>query len=425
MKDESRAVMTVADRRALIAHVEAALQLPRGSRPHLLLVRLRKLGSIEAHAGEPAASALRAALRQRLREIGGEGSFVAEAGAEAVALVRHVDGHAEGFAQGVLGVVAMPLEGDAGTLLPSANAGICAIDPANGDATTHVERTMRALERAMALGPDCVEVVSDSGSARAAAAWDMRVALEEAAHRGELAVEYQPIRTLASGQVEKVEALLRWASPRFGRVAPDRFVPILEESGLIVPVGEWVLQQACRQAAQWRRAGLATRVSVNISRVQLHRQLDAAARRVLERTGCQARWIELEITETALVQEWERIHPCIEALVAMGFTIAIDDFGSGYSSLGQLAQLPVHHLKLDRTLIDGLPASGKQARIVKAVVALAEGLGMELTSEGVELPEQSAWLARFPRMHGQGYFYGRPMPAGALDAVLRLAPAGN
>lgn len=417
--------MTTADRRALVAHVEAALMLPRAAGLHLLLVRPRKLAAIEAHAGKEAADALRATLLRRLREIAGEEGFVADAGADALALVAPVEGPAEHFAQGVLATISGPVSGPSGALHATANAGICAIDGSNGDGNTHVERALRALERAMAQGPDSVEVVSDGGSERAAADWDMRVLLEEVVHRGELHIEYQPIRCLRNGRVDKVEALLRWASPRFGCVGPARFVPILEESGLIVPVGEWVLEEACRQAAAWRRAGLAVRVAVNVSRIQLRRQFDAVARRVLDRTRCQPGWIELEITESSLVQDWGHIHLCVDALVGMGFTIAIDDFGSGYSSLGQLAQMPVHHLKLDRSLIDGLPGSGKQARIVRAVVALAEGLGMELTAEGVELPEQSEWLARFPGMHGQGYLYGRAMSQEAMDSMLMQAAAAR
>jgi len=279
---------------------------------------------------------------------------------------------------------------------------------------------MRALQQAMSKGPGAIGVVSEARVERDVQDWEMRSLLEEAGLRGEFSLEYQPILALAGAEVRKVEALLRWDSPTLGRVAPDRFIPVLEESGLIRPVGGWVFEQACRQIRCWRvETGLPLRIAVNVSPVQLtSADFETMARRVLAETSCEAAWIELEITEGALIRSFERIKAQLDSLAAMGFTLAIDDFGAGYSSLGQLAQLPVHNLKMDRSLIDGMPDGSKRAGIVTAVIALAGALQLTVTSEGVENAEQASWLARFPGIQCQGYLFARPMTAERIRPML-------
>jgi EAL domain-containing protein (putative c-di-GMP-specific phosphodiesterase class I) len=302
------------------------------------------------------------------------------------------------------------------------NAGACPVESAVGDAQAHVERAMRALERAMSRGAGSVEVAAEARIERAAADWEMRGLLEEAAQRGELELAYQPIRNLADRRITRLEALVRWVSPHYGRVEPDRFIPMLEESGYIAQAGEWILERACRDLSTWRskvRAPIS--VAINVSPLQLRGDFEAHARRIVEDSGCDPRWIELEITEGALIRDFVRVREGLDALVAMGFTLAIDDFGAGYSSLGQLAQLPVHQLKMDRSLLEGVPGSEKKVRIVRAVVALAESLGLAVTAEGIESEVQAQWLGRFAGMQGQGYFFGRPMDAETAFKLLHAA----
>ena len=413
--------MPIASRNELLAEVDAALVNPADART-LLVVRLRKLAAIGQLRGERVAGEVLEATHARLDEFARSCEFMADLGEGTFALLAEGgEAHAEALAERVVAALSVPVPHAGGALYAPANAGICPLDAALGDAATHLDRALSALQRAMARGPGASELVSEARTDRAVADWQMRTLLEEAAIRGELALEYQPIHAPDGSDVRKVEALLRWDSPLLGRVSPENFVPILEESGLIRPVGEWVLRQACACAGRWRRAtGLPIRVAVNLSPVQLASgSFEKIAARVLQETGCEAPWIELEVTEGVLVRDFVRLRLRLEALVAMGFTLAIDDFGAGYSSLGQLAQLPVHQLKIDRSLVAGLPDSGKRGGIVTAVVALAEALGLGVTCEGVERADQAQWLARFPGIRCQGYLYSRPMPESGIDAFLR------
>jgi len=275
----------------------------------------------------------------------------------------------------------------------------------------------------MARGPGCVDVASEARVAQAVEDWEMRTLLEEAAIRRELHLEYQTIQAPSGGPVLKVEALMRWVNPRLGRVRPDVFIPLLEDSGAIGPIGEWALREAGTQLRKWREeTGSAIRMAVNISPIQLaSADFVASAQRAVEESGCEASWLELEVTEGALIRSFTQVRGHLQQLAALGFTLAIDDFGAGYSSLGQLAQLPVHHLKMDRSLITGLPDGSKRAGVVKAVVALAEALGLAITAEGVELHEQADWLRRFDGMNCQGYLFSRPLPA---EGVRELIVAG-
>jgi EAL domain-containing protein (putative c-di-GMP-specific phosphodiesterase class I) len=206
-------------------------------------------------------------------------------------------------------------------------------------------------------------------------------------------------------------------------VSPERYVPLLEESGLIRTVGEWVLREACVQLRGWRETlGLPVRVAVNVSPVQLSLSgFEQIAQRVVHEAGCETAWIDLEVTEGAIVRDFSRMRTRLEALAAAGFKLVMDDFGAGYSSLGQLAQFSVHQLKMDKTLIAGVPADPRRAGVVKAVMALAEALSLDVTAEGVESAEQAEWLSRFPGIACQGYLFSRPLPASAVPRVLRAA----
>ena len=234
-------------------------------------------------------------------------------------------------------------------------------------------------------------------------------ALPGALERNELRLEYQPVYRLATGELATAEALLRWDSPALGPVAPERFIRLMEENGLILEVGRWVLDRVCAQAAAWRRGGLRAKLSLNVSAQQLEagdfpQVVGACARR----HGCDPAWLEFELTEHMLARDVDRMRSALAGLVGLGATIAIDDFGSGYSSLALLAETDVQVVKLDRSLIAGVHRHPRRGAIVEAVVSLCRTLGLAVTVEGVEEPEQAAFLRRFPSVQVQGFLFGRP-----------------
>jgi len=250
---------------------------------------------------------------------------------------------------------------------------------------------------------------------------DFRYALE----RREFVLHYQPkFNALQGGPVEGVEALLRWVHPRLGMVPPDKFISLAEKLGLIVPIGNWVLDEACRQMAQWHRAGYAKdwTIAVNLSALQFnHSNLIQTVRDVLQRHGLRPQALVLEITESTAMRDTQVSTSVLERLHKMGVGISIDDFGTGYSSLLYLKQLPANELKIDRGFIRNLAQDREDAAIVSTIVALGRTLGMKIVAEGVETRAQQSFLMRVGCNSLQGFLLGRPMPAEQL--LHSLAPA--
>ena len=233
----------------------------------------------------------------------------------------------------------------------------------------------------------------------------------------EFVLYYQPQTSLTDGHLVGVEALLRWRHPSRGLVPPGEFIPILEETWLIVPVGEWVLTEACRQSVAWRRQGVGPfRVAVNLSALQF--QQPGLAERVGEiilREGARPQDMELEITENVAMNNEEEVLATLMRLKAIGVALAIDDFGTGYSSLSYLQQFPVDRLKIDQSFVRGA-AAGESMKLARAIVALGTSLGLETIAEGVETREQAERLERFGCALAQGFWFARPMPPEAITA---------
>jgi diguanylate cyclase (GGDEF)-like protein/PAS domain S-box-containing protein len=244
--------------------------------------------------------------------------------------------------------------------------------------------------------------------------------------RGEFELHYQRTIELATDHVIGVEALLRWDHPTAGLIDPARFIPVAETTGLIVPIGTWVLKQACRQIATWNAArDVPLSVGVNVS----GRQLDEPGfaelvARVLAESGCDPSWLLLEITESMFIGAMDIAAPTLSQLRAMGVHVALDDFGTGYSSLTYLRQLPVDVLKVDRSFVTGVGERSDQLSLVSAVVNMARSLSMRTIAEGVEVEEERAALATIGCDGVQGYLYGRPQPAGVIEPLLG-APSGR
>jgi EAL domain-containing protein (putative c-di-GMP-specific phosphodiesterase class I) len=239
---------------------------------------------------------------------------------------------------------------------------------------------------------------------------DMRGAME----RGELLLHYQPQIELGTRRLVGAEALLRWRHPQNGLMGPDQFIPVAEDTGLIIEIGAFVLREACRQALVWIQAGIGLEtVAVNISVTQIRRSdFVAAVAAVLRETGLPAARLELEVTEELIMALGEPGIAALHALRELGVRLAIDDFGRGYTSLAQLGRLPIHRLKIDRSFVAELPRDEAAAAIARAVAAVAGSLGLEVVAEGVETPSQAALLQQDGCRYAQGFLFGRPVVAG-------------
>ncbi|HEV2271445.1 MAG TPA: EAL domain-containing protein [Steroidobacteraceae bacterium] len=293
--------------------------------------------------------------------------------------------------------------------------------PADGkEGNTLAQRAEAALKQAKEAGEQYlhyqIEMHSDIAE-RLALEHRLRAALDER----QFALHYQPQVSLATGRIEGVEALLRWQDPERGLVFPGQFLPVLESSGMIVAVGEWVLRQAAEDCLRWRRAGLGQlRIAVNVSAQQIRRrtfaeQVLVAAQPCLA-AGC---GMDLEITETGLLHDVEGASRKLRELREAGLRIALDDFGTGYSSLGLLSKLPVDLVKIDRSFITGLPEDKASVTLVSSVIGLASAFGLKVVAEGVETPGQLAVLKEMGCDHSQGYLHSRPVPAEQLEKLLR------
>jgi EAL domain-containing protein (putative c-di-GMP-specific phosphodiesterase class I) len=271
------------------------------------------------------------------------------------------------------------------------------------------------------LGRNNCQFYAPEMSAKAVERLLMQSALRRALEAKQFELHYQPQISLARGEVIGMEALVRWRDPEKGLISPMKFIPVAEETGLIIPLGEWVLEQACAQAKAWQNAGLPPlRVSVNLSAAQLRqRHFSDVVRRILEDTGLAPQYLDLELTESMVMGETLAMIKRLNEFRALGINLSIDDFGTGYSSLAYLKAFPLEQLKIDRSFVSDLPGSNDAAAIVKAIVSLAHSLRLSTVAEGVETLEQARLLRAIGCEYGQGYFYSKPIPAVEFEAFIR------
>jgi EAL domain-containing protein (putative c-di-GMP-specific phosphodiesterase class I) len=248
----------------------------------------------------------------------------------------------------------------------------------------------------------------------------MASALRFALERGELELHYQPCVDLNSGEIRSVEALIRWQRPEHGTIPPGLFIPLAEEAGLIIPIGEWVLRTACVQAKAWQSMGNSNlRVAVNVSARQVRQQnLAELVHTVLIETGLEARYLELELTESALLYESEALPEILGQLKHIGVSLSLDDFGTGYSSLSHLQRFPIDIVKIDRSFINNLTTNVDDASIVNAIIAMARSLNVYSVAEGVETEGQAGFLKKNHCDAIQGYYVSRPRSATDITQIL-------
>lgn len=325
-------------------------------------------------------------------------------------------------AQRVLQLMRQPFEIYGRHVLLTASVGI-AIYPDDGDdAATLLQHADTAMYLAKDVGRDNCQFYSAALTQAAMQRLELEGSLRQALEHGEFLLKYQPQLDAASGHVVAVEALIRWRHPARGLVSPAEFIPLAEETGLIVSIGRWVLRTACAQAADWHRAGRRLRMAVNLSPLQFRDpQLVRSVLDALAETGLAPELLELEVTESALMVDDDVTSATLVALREAGVGLALDDFGAGYSSMSQLKRMPISHLKIDRSFIRDLPDDDDDLTIVRAILSMAKALGFSVTAEGVETAEQAQLLRAIGCDALQGFFFSPPVSA---PEVLALADCG-
>ena len=333
--------------------------------------------------------------------------------------IRHVD-EVSAVARKIIEAFAEPAEAAGRELRLSTSIGVTIYPLDDLDPESLLKNADIAMYQAKREGRNNFQLYAADMGSRAERRAGLRQRLHRALERGEFALHYQPQVGCADGVIFGVEALLRWNDAQLGAVSPGQFIPVAEETGLIVPLGEWVLREACRQCRQWLDAGLAPlRMAVNLSPRQF-RQKDLARRvgAILAETGLPAACLEIEITEGIVMRHAEKAVATLAALNELGTRIAIDDFGTGYSSLAYLQRFPVHALKIDQTFVQAIRGGADNAPIVNAVIHLAKLLDLKTVAEGVETAEQRDYLRARGCDAFQGYLFCRPQPAGQIGEFL-------
>jgi diguanylate cyclase (GGDEF)-like protein len=374
--------------------------------------------------GHPAGNELLREVARRLTGAVRGGDTVARmSGDEFTLLVTGLrsTGEAALVAEKVMAVFRAPFAAAGQELYVTASVGI-AVSPDDGARpSVLLKNADTAMYRAKERGRNCFEIYSVDMNAAAEARLALEGDLHQALDSGQLRVAYQPQIDLVTGRLTGVEALARWDHPTLGPIAPDTFIPLAEESGLIVALDDWVMRTACAQVRTWRDAGLPPlRMAVNLSgRAFWRARIVERVTEVLTLTGVDPEQLELEVTESMAVDAVTDTRPLFRELEALGVRLAIDDFGTGYSALGRLQGLPFHTLKIDRSFVVGVENPHDEAPIVAAMIAMAHALKLEVVAEGVETEAQQSFLARNGCDMAQGFLFGRPVDPAEIEAMLR------
>ncbi|RVJ47559.1 EAL domain-containing protein [Sinorhizobium medicae] len=319
--------------------------------------------------------------------------------------------------------IAMPLQLQGRSLQVSCSMGVACFPNQGRTAGELLANADMAMYRAKELGRDNIQVFTKEMAARAHERLQWQEELREALAGEEFLLHFQPQMNLGTGRIFAAEALLRWNHPVRGIISPSVFIPLAEETGLIVPIGDWALRAACRQLKAWQDAGLPPLIiSVNVSARQF-RERNWASRvaEILKETGLEARYLELELTESLIMQDVPGAIATMHALEAIGVHLAIDDFGTGYSSLSALKRFPVRRLKIDRSFVTDIPLDADDMAITSAIISLAQKLGLRVIAEGVESEAQVEFLQKAGCDEIQGYFFSRPLSAEAFESLLSSA----
>ncbi|MEC5397135.1 sensor domain-containing protein [Uliginosibacterium sp. H1] len=390
----------------------------------LMLLDLDRFAEVNQRLGHVFGDRLLQAAVARIQDCIGHAATLSRRDGDAFVLVlpdlRHHN-EVSAIAESILGRMAEPISIDEHILISSFSIGV-ALYPEDGrDFDELLASADTALRRAKDAGRNTYRFLADSMNADARERLSLQNELRAGMRRGELVLHFQPQIDMISGLIVGAEALVRWDSPEHGLVSPARLIPAAEESGLIIPLGEWVLREACRQAQEWRAQGLPDlTVAVNMSAVQFqHSDPVDTVTRVLIETGLPAGCLELELTESMLAEDSGQLLASLHRLKALGLQLAIDDFGTGHSNLAYLKKFPIDKLKIDQSFVRDIGTDADDSAVLRAVIQLGSSLQLSTIAEGVETATQLEYL----RSHGcsqvQGYLMGRPMTAEAFATLMR------
>jgi diguanylate cyclase (GGDEF)-like protein len=390
----------------------------------VLCFDLDRFKSVNDTLGHPLGDKLLRQVAERIRSCLREGDAVARLGGDEFAVIQGNVGaptETTALAARLTELISAPFDLDGHQVVIGVSIGIAVAPTDAADPDQLLKNADMALYRAKADGRGTYRFFEPAMDARMQARRALELDLGKALGNGEFELHYQPIINLEREEICGVEALLRWHHPERGLVAPVDFIPLAEETGQIVPIGDWILHQACRQAAAWPSH---IRVAVNISPVQFKRgHLSEAVVNALTRSGLAANRLELEITESVLLVESEATLATLHRLRNIGVRISMDDFGTGYSSLSYLRSFPFDKIKIDQSFVHDLAANADSMAIIRAVTGLGTSLGMATTGEGVETREELDYLKREGCTEAQGYFFSKPKPAREIEAMLAKAKA--
>jgi diguanylate cyclase (GGDEF)-like protein len=429
--DQHDALTGLADRALFVGQLAQILSTAGGAPGSvaIVLLDLDRFKAINNTMGHDAGDVVLLAVAERLRLVAGNAELIARFGGdEFLALFQNADGGAEAkafaFIERVRSSLAQPFEVAGAEVFVDQSFGVALNTFGVSEPAELLSNAEAAMYQAKYRGGSSAETFGESMRLEVLDRMTTEQSLHRALERSELKVHYQPVVEIDGVTTVGVEALIRWQHPEQGLVSPYRFIPVAEESGLIIPIGAWVLEQACHQLRDWHHQdgdGPMGSIEVNLSA----RQIDdpfivSTVEDILSRTGLAPEHLTLEITESALMKDASSAMGVLQALKELGVMLAIDDFGTGYSSLSYLQRFPLDILKVDRSFVEELGVSSESEEIVFAVINLAHALGLRVVAEGVETAEQLDVLESFQCDLAQGYLFARPLPAAEVVAPFGL-----
>ncbi len=414
------------NRALLLDRIEQSIEVAarQGEKRGLMFIDLDRFKSINDTIGHDAGDALLKELAQRLKATLRKADTVARIGGDEFVVLLADAAAAENYAtvaQKLIDIVCQPMDFGGTTLQVGASVGIACFPQDGNTAFELMKRADMAMYEVKTSGRGGFSFFQEALTSASVKRLQMEAELRQAIANGELELHYQPKVSLDSSEISGVEALVRWRHPQRGLVSPMDFIPVAEATGLIVPLGDWVIAEACRQSAVWKRTlGHSVKIAVNISARQMQQgNLVERVSALVAQHGLQPSDLQVELTESVIMASPVESTRVLSALRAMGVVVGIDDFGTGYSSLAYLSRLPIDVLKIDRSFVANAGQDENDAEIVKMIIALAQTLRLDLIAEGVETRAQAAFLQANGCHMVQGYLYARPQRAAELEGMLR------